>query len=98
MFTRIAGTTRIAASGRSLGEPAEPGGRSRRCQLRQTPPASAGGEVVGVAFERQPELERSSTEASRPAAWSPATSPAATVAAEEPSPRSSGMRLTNLKR
>ncbi len=67
-------------------------------QIRQTPPSSARREVVGVALERQPELEQQVERHRPPAAASPATSPAATVAADEPSPRSSGIRLTNRKR
>ena len=66
-------------------------------QLRQTPPRQRGREVVGVPLERQPEREQLVARGSRPATASPATRPAAIVAADEPSPRSSGIRLTKRK-
>ena len=87
MFTRVSGTTTIAASGRSVGEPArvrEPGA---------VPPAQADAAEDGAArgCRRAPRAagrasSTSSGEASRPATASPATRPAAIVAARRAEP------------
>ena len=96
VFTRVSGRRRSRrAAGRR-----DP----RRVRACAVPPdqadaaAQRGREVVGVALERQAELEQLFRRGVRPATPRPATSPAAIVAAREPSPRSSGIRLTKRKR
>ena len=99
VFTRVSGTTTIGASGRSVASRARV--RQRRCRCarsgrRRRRPRARGCRRAPRAAGRARAPRRARR--SRPATASPATSPAAIVAADEPSPRSSGIRLTKRKR
>ena len=58
VLTRRSGTTTIAASGSVDGDPLRRARAPPLRQIRQTPPLERRGEVVGVPFERQAELEQ----------------------------------------
>ena len=98
MLTRVSGTTTIAASGRSVAS-------RRAANALAVAPDQADAAVRAPArgCRRGPRAagrarapRRRARRARRRS--SPATMPAATVAADEPSPRSSGIRLTKRKR